>query len=240
MNTLIEQIYRSGYTEDAQGNRIKLFPTSIPYEEGAALYALIRRVKPARTLEIGMAYGLSTLFICQAHQDNGGGQHTTIDPMETQMWKSVGLLNIQRAGLEHILRFREAPSHEALPDLLRQRECFDFVFVDGCHRFDYTILEFFYIDELLAPGGYIMFDDLTLPAIRKALAFILRNRNYTLAAEFAETPPPLWKLALRLVKHVGQAPLDLLPSLMFFAQKRYCVVRKIAPDDKKWDFYRSF
>lgn len=240
MNSLIERIYQSGYIENAQGERIHLFPTSIPYAQGDAMYKTIRAIKPENTLEIGMAYGLSTLFICQALYDNGSGRHTAIDPFERKRWQSIGLLNIQQAGLGHLLRFIEAPSHEALPELLNSHERFDFIFIDGCHRFDYTILEFFFADKLLPVGGCIMFDDLTLPAIRKALGFILRNRNYMLADEYISERHPLWKMSLRLIKQAIQSPLDILPSLLCFAQQRYCVVRKIADDDKAWDFYRSF
>lgn len=240
MNPLLEQIYRSGYIEDSQGQRIELFPTSIPYEEGQAIYNLIRQVKPAHTLEIGLAYGISTLFICQALQDNGMGQHSAIDPMAIKLWGSLGLLNVQRAGLEPRLRFLEASSHVALPELLRQQERFEVAFIDGCHRFDYTLLEYFYLDKLLPVGGHLIFDDLDRPAIRKALAFILRNRNYQLAPEFAAPRLPMWRLAARLLKRVAQAPLDLLPSLLFFAHPRYCVFKKLAEDDTTWDFYRSF
>ncbi len=240
MNSLIETIYRTGYTEDEHGQPIYLFPTSIPYEEGVALYQLIRRVKPARTIEIGMAYGLSSLFICQALEDNGNGSHLAIDPYERTRWKSIGLLNLQRAGLAARSQLREATSHEALPTLLAQGEHFDLAFVDGFHRFDYTILEFFYLDAMLRPGGLIVFDDLSLPAIRKALTFILRNRNYRLAPELIETALPTRDHARRLFYYLKQAPLDLLPALVFFAQPRFCVMRKIADDDKPWDFYRSF
>src|SRR5688572_19806288 len=98
VNPLIDRIYKSERVEDSSGNLVNPFPTSVSYDDGLALYNLIRKTKAANTLELGLAYGLSTLFICQAHHDNGLGYHTAIDPLERTHWKSIGLLNVQKAG----------------------------------------------------------------------------------------------------------------------------------------------
>ncbi len=240
MNTVIEQIYKTGYIEDSQGNRIKMFPTSIPYDEGVMLYNLIRSTRSTKTLEIGMAYGLSTLFMCQAHADNGNGQHIAIDPWEKTLWKSIGLAYIQRAGLSNILHLYEATSYEALPQLLIEKECFGVIFIDGTHLFDHTLLEFFYADKLLPSGGYIVFDDVTLPAIRKVLTFILRNRNYQLTSDLGEHPLPLWKRWLKLARNVTQVPLDIMPAVRTFSMRRYCVIQKLKDDDRKYYDYKTF
>lgn len=244
MNTVIDRIYQTKHVEDSEGNVINPFPTSIAYDEGLALYNLIRKVKAENTMELGLAYGLSTLFICQAHRDNGVGQHTVIDPFERTLWKSIGLLNLKKAGLENILSFYEAPSHEVLPQLSLKRERFDFVFIDGNHRFDYVLLDFLYADKLLTPGGYIMFDDLWMPAIRKVCLFILQNRNYRLTSEFLGTAP-LWKQCLRFARDIVQAPFDIY-SLYFSGYilargfSSYCIMQKIADDNRKWDYYKPF
>ena len=116
MNQIIERIYCTGKVEDAQGNVLR-HDSSVTYETGILLYNFVRAVKPVRTLEIGMAYGLSTLFICQAHRDNGSGCHTAIDPFEEERYQTIGLLNIERAGLRDVLRFYQAPSEQVLPQL---------------------------------------------------------------------------------------------------------------------------
>ena len=167
MNALLEHIYRTGYVEDAEGNLIDPSLASVSYERGMLLCELVQREKFENTLEIGMAYGLSTLFICQAHHDKGAGRHTAIDPNQDTVFKSVGLLNIKRAGLNNIFRFFQAPSYEILPQLCTAGEHFDFAFVDGMHLFDYVLVDFFYIDKLLTVGGYIVLDDLWMPAIQK-------------------------------------------------------------------------
>ncbi|NJR75273.1 MAG: class I SAM-dependent methyltransferase [Scytonema sp. CRU_2_7] len=157
MNQLLEEIYSTKLVKDAAGNSINPFPTATPYDIGVVLKEFIQKYNLERTLEVGMAYGLSTLFICQAHQDKGTGIHTAIDPMQNNLWKSIGLLNIERAGLADKLRFMESCSHEALPQLLTKGEKLDFAFIDGSHHFDYTLIDFFYIDKLLHLGGYVVF-----------------------------------------------------------------------------------
>ncbi len=240
MNSLIEQIYASGHIEGPNGDLIKLFPTSIPYEEGKALYQLVRTTKPKNTLEIGMAYGISTLFICQAHHDNGSGRHTAVDPFEHKRWQSIGLLNVRRAGIEGVLRFFEHASHEILPQLIQNGERFELVFIDGSHLFDYAMVDFFLVDKLLEVGGYVVLDDIGLPSVRKLLSFILCNRNYYVAPEFPSTADSLWKKPLRFVKYASQAPLDLLPALIARSQRRFCVLRKASEETRQWDHYKPF
>ena len=247
MNSLIEYVYKTKRVQDAEGNLINPFPGSISYDQGVALYNIIRTTKVENTLEIGMAYGLSTLFICQAHHDNGVGRHTAIDPYECTMWKSIGLLNIRKTGLEHILRFYEGPSHQILPSLLQDDECFDFIFIDGVHLFDYTLIEFFYADKLLNPGGYIMFHDLWMPSIRKVLGFVLRNREYKLAPEFSEGTVSLRKRCLGFLRDLVHSPFNINSSESSIKReyphcvlKNYCVLKKISNDDRKWEHYNFF
>lgn len=72
-NVFIDALYSDGYATGANGQRIALFPEGLPRAEGEALYHLVRDTGATRTIEIGMAYGISTLFIAQALSDAGGG-----------------------------------------------------------------------------------------------------------------------------------------------------------------------
>lgn len=244
MNPVIEEIYRTKKTEDTEGREIDAFPISIRYDEGMALYDLVRKTGAKRTLEIGMAYGLSTLFICQAHHDNGEGYHVTIDPYEKDHWRSVGLLNVKKAGFEKYTKHYNSPSHEVLPGLLSDKERFDFVFVDGSHLFDHALIDFFYMDKLLKAGGYVMFDDLWMPSIRKVISFILRNRNYALRREFIREAAPLMERMALCLRDASQASFDpyslFLKWRLIYGMSNYCVLQKISDDERNWEFYRAF
>jgi len=245
LNALIEKIYQTKCVEDAEGNSLPAFPTSISYDAGMALGNIVNRIKPKRTLEIGMAYGISTLFICQALHDNGQGLHTAIDPFQKSNWNSIGLLNTKRAGLDGYLNFYEDHSHELLPQLLLRDEKFDFIFIDGKHLFDYALLDFFYSDKLLKVGGYILLDDLWMPSIRKVISFILRNRGYELKPEFIRKKHSLWKRPFIFLRDAAKNPSDLY-SISFSLIRlvkglpNYCILQKVSTDNRGWAMYRPF
>jgi predicted O-methyltransferase YrrM len=241
MNALLESIYRTGLVQDAQGNSSCPFPISLPQAEGQALYELLLRENLERTLEIGLGNGLSCLFFCQAHEVRGRGQHTAIDPWQSARFKSVGLLNVQRAGLDGRLRFLEGFSHEVLPRLAAQREVIDFAFIDGRHVFDYVLVDFFYIDQLLREGGYLAFDDLELPAIRKVVSFVLRNRAYERVKIDTTGNLPVWRRAARVARMFLSHPLQRFDSWLRFTGQRVGVLRKTSAIDlRRWNSHRSF
>ena len=139
MNEVIDQIVKTGRVTDAEGEVYE--PVSaVSLESGGLLYDFVRRVKPTSTLETGMAYGMSTLFICKALQDNGQGCHAAIDPFQACEFKSVGVLNVERAGLSHRFRLHQAASDVVLPQLCAEGRTLDFAFVDGWHLFDFTLV----------------------------------------------------------------------------------------------------
>lgn len=248
MNTLIEQIYSTGHVLDADGKARNVFPSGIPLGEGKALYTMVREIGARRTLEIGFAYGLSTLFLCEALKDNGGGQHTAIDPYQMEHWSGIGLLNIQRAGLDRYLRFMDLRAHEGLPKLLSAAEKFDLVFIDGGHLFDYTLLDFFYADLLIPVGGYIFFDDLWMPSQQKLINFILRNRNYQLVPKYSPPPPSRREIFKRSVRYVaGEMKAKRLPwfgplSLVYgpAGPVRWVVLRKCGEDTRHGEHFNYF
>jgi predicted O-methyltransferase YrrM len=240
MNTVIDQIYATRQVLDADERPVDAFGPSVPYETGRLLYDLIREKRLTRTLEVGMAYGTSTLFICQALADQGAGRHTAIDPNQDDGWHSIGRLNARRAGLDKHLRFMGAKSCEALPELCGRDERFDFAFIDGMHRFDYVLVDFFYVDQLLETGGYLVMDDLDMPAISKAVSFILRNRNYERVSMQPGKRVPLWKRMARIGMRTLRQPLRYDYSGYKLGCGNACVLRKTGQDQRSWDHHRSF
>jgi hypothetical protein len=80
MNPVLAEILDTGQVATPDGSTVPL-NYNISAEEGATLQRLIRAVKPRVTLEIGFAYGVSTLFICEALAEVGGERHIVIDPL---------------------------------------------------------------------------------------------------------------------------------------------------------------
>ncbi|CAN5854237.1 hypothetical protein BH24GEM1_BH24GEM1_00090 [soil metagenome] len=243
-NAVLERMYRTGQVEDGQGNLVGCFPTSISYESGALLYRFVREKKPGRTLEVGLAWGGSALFLCQAHRDNGGGRHTAVDPYQATAFRSVGVSNIERAGLDDVFRFLPERSCDVLPRLYAQGERFDFAFIDGRHLFDSLLVDFFYVDLLLEVGGYVALDDLWMPAVRKVKSFILRNRSYEPVTLPGMKVTPDWQRMLW--RHVRRAGLFLLRDRTGhggrtgIAPLNIAILRKTGEDARRWDFHKPF
>jgi len=239
MNSIIEEIYKTGRVQDDAGKLINAFPHSTRYEIGTFLYNLIQEEKLEKTLEIGMAYGLSTLFICQAHHDREIGHHIAVDPFQSKAWKSIGLLNSKRAGLDNRLRFFESYSYEILPKLVEKGEQLDFAFIDGSHLFDDAFIDFFYIDKILNVGGFIAFDDIWMPALKQLVNFVLKNKPYELFTISTTVPLSPLKRSAKILRHLLQGRLkDPLDPIHAAAQ--VCTLKKISDDNRPWDFHRSF
>jgi predicted O-methyltransferase YrrM len=249
MLPLIDEIYATRTVRNAAGETVNVFPTSIPYEEGMALYRLVKALKPAATLEVGMAYGVSSLFICQALRENGHGRHTVIDPFQTAAdgWNAIGLLNLERAGLRELVTFHEDYSYAALPRLLAEGARVQMAFIDGSHRYADAFLDLCYADKLLDVGGCLVFDDIWMAAVRKTLAFALRDMPYRLAREHHGAPVPLPQQVKRLARAFLHKPFGpyLLGGVgpgwgLLHLQYNYAVLQKLDLPAKSWEFFADF
>ena len=198
---LLDNILRDGCV-CADGGTIMSLHSHLPAEAGWMLQRIIHDLDARTTLEIGMAFGISTLFICEAlttlannSSEHGSPtpRHFAIDPNQrTSEWCGVGLRHVRLAGFEDIVDFREFPSHQALPDLEREGVHIDFAFVDGWHTFDYVMVDLFLIDRLLRIGGVVVIDDADWPGVVKACRYFITNRAYRVVEcwkENRETSP---------------------------------------------------
>jgi predicted O-methyltransferase YrrM len=178
MPALIDRIYETGQVEAADGSLIDAFPESLPESHASEIERLVRDLHLTRTLETGMAYGLSTLTICGVHDQRGDGEHIAIDPYQSSDWGGIGVLNLERAGLSARARVIEARSDEALPRLRDEGVRIDFALIDGLHLFDATLVDFFHADRMLDTGGVVVFHDTWMPAVAQAVAYVETNRAY--------------------------------------------------------------
>jgi len=188
MNAVLEELL-GGYTSYPSGERVKVLH-AIGRQKGEFLQELIREVRPVVSLEVGLAHGVSALFICEALSKIDNTRHIVIDPYQGRFdmphydlredgYKGIGLYNLSRAGYDDMIEFHEQPSYRVLPRLEEQERKIDFAFIDGWHTLDYALVDFFYIDKMLNVGGMVVFDDADWPAIRKVIRYVVRNARYS-------------------------------------------------------------
>jgi predicted O-methyltransferase YrrM len=175
----LDRAYASATVLDAAGAPVELFPHSIERRAGEALRELAMAEGAARTIEIGLALGISALFMCQAVLE-GGGRHTAIDPFQEESWNRAGLRTLRDAGVTDVVDVIEEESQLALPRMVSEGREFDLGFVDGDHRFEGVFLDLYYMTRLLRPGGVVVVDDMWMPSVRVAVSYVERNLAATL------------------------------------------------------------
>ena len=150
-------------------------------QEGIALRDWVRKERALRTIETGLGYAVSTLYICEGLLANGpNGRHVAIDPRVANSHVDEGLRALEEAGVRELVEFHAESSEVVLPRLLAEGRRFDLAFVDGNHRFEGIFLDLVYSGRLLSPGAVVFADDAQLPAVRRATEFCVSNLGWTL------------------------------------------------------------
>jgi predicted O-methyltransferase YrrM len=162
-------------------------PVAVPPERGRFLLEVCRAQRPTLTLEIGMAWGLSTLHIFQALAESTieAPHHVLMDPYQPTVYHNAALRMLDQLGLRDSVEFYPEPSGLVLPRLAAAGRQFDFAFIDGDHRFDGVFIDLFYVDQLLKPGGIAVFDDMSWDGVYLAGRFAETNYGYATVAELA-------------------------------------------------------
>jgi predicted O-methyltransferase YrrM len=171
-----------------------LSPIAIGPSEGAALRDWVRREGARRTLEVGLGYAVSTLFICEGLLENGPEVgHVALDPYQFEsrpgdrtLYGGVGVATLKEAGVGDLVELIVERSETALPRLLFEGRRFDLAFVDGNHRFEGAFLDLVYCAKLIAPGAVLFADDAQLPAVRRAVQFCVSNLDWTVEGQGSE------------------------------------------------------
>ena len=179
---------------DLDGSVHSLFPVAASPAEGEALREWVAREGAARTVEVGLGYGISALFICEGLLLNGdpAPRHVVMDPHQTTRFADCGLQFVREAGLAEVVEYHAQESHIALPRFLSEGRSFDLALVDGNHRFDGVFVDLVYLGRLMRAGGIVFLDDYQLPAVTRAASFFLKNLNWTLEEVSADDDLHQW------------------------------------------------
>ena len=128
----IAELYTRGTIVGDDEQPYPLGRMSVPGGEGRFIADLVRSEKPRATLEIGMAWGMSTLFILQALFENGSEfhPHVVMDPSQEQTFHNAARRSLRELGIADVVEFYQEPSELVLPRLVQEGRAFDLAFVD--------------------------------------------------------------------------------------------------------------
>ena len=171
-----------------------IFPVAVPAAEGEALRDWVAREGAARTLEIGLGYGIAALYVCEGLLLAGDAEarHVTLDPYQEERFGGVALQLLEDAGVRDLVELREEESQLALPRLVAEGRTFDLAVADGNHRFDGLFVDLVYLARLVRPGGIVFLDDYQLPAVARAVSFFTTNRGWTVEETSADDELHNW------------------------------------------------
>jgi predicted O-methyltransferase YrrM len=249
---LIEEILESRQVTDEKGKTYELH-SEITKAEGEFISELILTNDVEHSIEIGCAFGISSLYICNALSKKKSPYHLIIDPHQRSEWHGIGIHNLKRAGFS-FFELIEQPSEIALPRLLEKGETYDFAFIDGWHTFDHVLLDFFYINCLLKVQGIVVFDDIDYPGPRRLIRYISNYQNYEILSSLQYDRSLRNRFSDCLAKGIS--------SLVKFLPERYTrqifsdnvfrpdcslelktsmiALRKTNHDTRNWDWYAPF
>jgi predicted O-methyltransferase YrrM len=206
-----DAIFASGQVPGLHRGSFAAFPSGLTQKPGELLRRLVAQTGGTKSIETGFALGISTLFILEGllEHDEARAQHVAVDPYQSKDWCNAGVRTVRDAGAQRFVRVVEQDSAIALPAMVAGGEQFDFGFVDGGHHFEHAFLDTYFMLRLVRPGGFVVIDDVWMPAVRAAVSYITKNLGVAEISDNAWDPAAAKRFAvLRVPGHLPERSWD--------------------------------
>ncbi len=244
------EILKTKIVEGEDGKKYSLSAnTSI--EQCQLLQKIIFENKPLVAIEIGLAHGISSMFISDALLKCGGKKHIILDPYQDDLyWNNIGLMNLKRAGLSAIVEFHKEASQSFLPELSKKGIEINFAYIDSTKVFDQLLVDVHFLLLSMPIGGIIAMDDCDFPSIRKLCRLLVKfdfieiyctqgKDNFGWKQTMAKS---IVAFFLKIIPFKSR----LFPSLSFETDEslgldyHFIAFRKIANDQRNWNWNKMF
>ena len=153
-------------------------------DDGYILYKLIKNIDAKKVLEIGMNYGLASVFILQSlkyfYETNNDEEKlyyklTSIDPDQEKKWGNIGIDHLKKMKLIYNHKLIEEKAYLVLPDMINRKKIFDIIFINGYNKLDKITMYMFYSEIIVKVGGYIVINNITNIGINKIIRYVEKN-----------------------------------------------------------------
>ncbi|GAB7048644.1 class I SAM-dependent methyltransferase [Catenuloplanes indicus JCM 9534] len=132
---------------------------------GDLLYALVRASRPARVVEFGTSFGISTLYLAAAVADNGAGHVVTTELSAAKV--TAARANLTEAGLADAVTVLAG---DALATLAGEPGPIGLLLLDGWKELCLPVLRL--LEDRLAPGALVVADDVSFPTMAPYLEYV--------------------------------------------------------------------
>lgn len=212
----LEKIFKTNSVEiNQQGDTVPLH-SNTSLNQGLFLQEMFDLVRPLQSLEIGFAYGISSLFILEKHRElqSKVGSHIVIEPDD--YWGGAAEHNIEKENLSQYIQIKRDFSDKILASLFLEDLRIQFAYVDTTKQFDVIMHDFFMLDKILDIGGIIVFDDCggSWPGVQRAIRFINTLPHYEKIGRHG-------KMKITIKKTIAIKIISFLIKLIPFKNKIY-------------------
>ena len=233
------------------GERVQLH-SNTSMEQGLFLQKIFDLIRPEKSIEIGFAYGISTMFILEKHRDINSKDQAHLVIEYDNSWGNAAIHNIRKEGLSKYLDIRQDYSDKVLTQLFHQNHRIQYAYIDTSKQFDVVMQDFYFINKLLDVGGVIIFDDCGggFPGIQRVARFINALPYYKVFEGHNKLKDTtMKKIAETIVSFlVWTVPFKkrLYPTIDFRTDKQlnldfYCIAfQKTGTDEREWNWDQPF
>lgn len=182
-------------------------------------------------LEIGTAAGGTLWRLMQSYPDDSRPQFVVVDPM-TYFENQQALVkdNLRQHDLDaESVDFRVGKSYELFKQALARGEQYDFIFIDGSHKYRYVMKDLCWT-RLLRPGGLLCMHDyhVNTSGVIKAADWFLRRYNNYRKLDLIDTLLVIKKEKLSDHKEVGRLNMLRASVSGFIMQLKSSIKKRLA------------
>jgi cephalosporin hydroxylase len=213
---------------------IYIHPSDMCIPDRVMLYALVRGLRPARVLEIGVRWGGGARIIAAALEDAGGaGRAVGIDP-EPEAFRAKPR---DLFGRYELLR---GYSPGAIPDAVAKLGGqLDLAIIDAMHTHDHVVADFQGVAHYLAAGGHVLLHDTFHQGVDRAVAEVLAENPDFVDCGFLTRHPeisdaPVAYQGLRLVRLRTPDSREMIAGAFRHSGRP---VPEFSPAHLNWDHY---
>ncbi len=159
-------------------SRFRDVPLAVSRETGALLYMLARSTGARTIVEFGTSFGISTLHMAAALNDNGGGKLITSEFEPSKL--AIARQNLAEGGLIDLVEFRTGDALQTLrvdlPDTV------DLLLLDGAKALYPDVLSM--VESHLGSGAFVIADNADYSP--DYLAYVRNPANGYLSVPFGD------------------------------------------------------
>lgn len=147
------------------------------------MFKIMRKLQPATVVELGTCIGISGMYCAAGLKLNATGTLVTIEGAAS--YASVAKENFAALELNNIIQYTGRFS-DVLPDILKDHQPIDFVFIDGHHDGEATVSYFEQLLPFLSRSAWLMFDDISWSkSMRRAWKTIAEDKRVSFSSNLS-------------------------------------------------------